>query len=679
MAKSARRLKHLTEDTYLSPYLGIIEFRQARAAETEKKLTQGKTDLCDFASGHEFFGLHLSDEEWVLREWAPNATGISLVGDFNGWQESDQYRFTRAPEGGTWELRVPRGNISHGQLYKLLVYWAEGAGERIPSYARRVVQDPETLTFSAQVWKPDRPYQWRVADFRRRDCPPLIYEAHTGMAQEDERVGSYREFAEHIIPRIRQAGYNTIQLMAVMEHPYYGSFGYHVSSFFAASSRFGTPEDLKHLIDCAHEQDIAVIMDLVHSHAASNEVEGLAKFDGTDFQYFHTGEKGSHPAWGSRCFDYSKPEVLHFLLSNCRYWLDEFKVDGFRFDGITSMLYKHHGLGTVFDSYDKYFDSSVDDDALTYLYLANRLVHKIRPDAITVAEDVSGMPGLAAPTTHGGAGFNYRLAMGVPDFWFNLLRKVDDENWNMAHLWHELTNRRCDERTISYVESHDQAIVGDKTSIFLMLDSEMYTGMRADCSTPALDRGIALHKMMRLATAACAGDGYLNFMGNEFGHPEWIDFPREGNNWSYHYARRQWSLRDNPDLKYHFLADFDAAMTHLISEEDLIAGGHPRLLRLDEERKVLVFERSSCMFLFNFHPSESYPGYGFEVPSGKYELLLDSDAPNFGGHARVASKQVFEARETVEDRTHKHLLSVYLPSRSALVLRKTHKDKKRTP
>lgn len=666
----ARKQSALAEDPFLKPYYSVIEYRQAKANHTAKRLTQPGSSLEDFAAAHEYFGLHLHDNSWIFREWAPNASSISLIGDFNGWQENQSHQLQRISDSGIWEIKLPSGAISHGQLYKLVIHWNGGHGERVPAFCRRVVQDPQTLIFSAQVWNPPLPYQWKLPDYRNTHNTPLVYEAHVGMAQENASVGSYRDFADKIIPRIKSAGYNTIQLMAVMEHPYYGSFGYHVSSFFSASSRFGTPEDLKYLIDTAHAAGISVIMDLVHSHGAINEVEGLSCFDGTEYQYFHKGPRGLHRAWGSRCFDYSKPEVMHFLLSNCRFWLDEYKVDGFRFDGITSMIYLHHGLGTVFDSYDKYFDSSVDDDALAYLYLANRLIHKIRPDAITVAEDVSGMPGLAAPLHEGGAGFDYRLAMGIPDFWFKLLEKIPDEHWNMGGIWHELTNRRADEQTISYVESHDQAIVGDKTSIFWMIGAEMYTSMRITDTSPAIDRGIALHKMLRLATASLAGHGYLNFMGNEFGHPEWIDFPREGNNWSYHYARRQWNLRDNPDLKYHFLADFDKAMLELITEGRIIESGHPRLMKSDQANQVLIFERANHFFAFNFNPSKSLTDYAFEVPPGKYRLLLDSDNAAFGGMQRVEADQIYIPKTRIEGKTKKHMVSVYLPCRTALVIRK---------
>jgi 1,4-alpha-glucan branching enzyme len=262
--------------------------------------------------------------------------------------------------------------MGHGDLYRLRISGLGGEGDRIPSYARRVVQDPKTLIFNAQVWH--RQAISLENRFKRPEEAPLIYEAHVGMAQEEEKIGSFREFTLNVLPRIADAGYNVLQLMAIQEHPYYGSFGYQVSNFFAPSSRYGTPEDLKLLIDTAHAQGLAVFMDLIHSHSVSNEVEGLSRFDGTPFQYFHEGPRGKHKAWDSRCFDYSKPQVLHFLLSNCRYWLDEFRFDGFRFDGVTSMIYLEHGLNSrVFTSYRDYFDGSVDEDALTYLALANRV------------------------------------------------------------------------------------------------------------------------------------------------------------------------------------------------------------------------------------------------------------------------------------------------------------------
>ncbi len=657
-------------DPLLEPFREHIGRRRERVLAWERRLTGGRTSLADFASGHEYFGLHRTPEGWRFAEWAPAATAIYLVGDFNGWTEDPAFGLRRLDAHGRWELRLPAGALSHGQHYKLRVHWDGGSGERIPAWARRVVQDPATGVFSAQVWCPPEPYRWRHPGLRRPPGAPFIYEAHVGMAQEREGVGTYAEFRRQVLPRIARAGYDTVQLMAVAEHPYYGSFGYHVSSFFAASSRFGTPEELKALIDEAHGLGLAVIMDLVHSHAVRNEVEGLSRFDGTTHQYFHEGPRGDHPVWGSRLFDYGKPEVLHFLLSNCRFWLDEYRVDGFRFDGITSMLYLHHGLGRAFTSYDEYFGPEVDEDALAYLALANRVVHAVRPDALTVAEDVSGMPGLCAPLEEGGCGFDRRLAMGVPDCWFRLVKDTRDEDWDLGHLWHELNNRRPEERVVSYCESHDQALVGGKTLIFELIGEAMYEHMASGASHPVVERGVALHKMIRLATLATAGHGYLTFMGNEFGHPEWVDFPREGNRWSYRYARRQWSLADDPGLKYHGLAAFDRAMVALFRAEGVVGTTEPALLAIRSDDKVLAFARGGLLCFFNFHPTRSYVDYGVEVPPGEYDLVLDTDEARFAGPGRIAPGQRYHARALPGDGPPRMGIRLYLPSRSALVLRR---------
>lgn len=658
----------LESDPFLRPYEEALKRRIVNIHEMEKRLTQGKTSLAEFAAGHEYFGLHFFDGEWIFREWAPNADAVYLIGDMTGWLKKEAFALDRIKRDGVWEIRMPEGTLKHGDLYRLCIHWHGGEGDRIPAYARRVVQDPETLIFNAQVWFPSSTYNWQCNDFRCPSGALFIYEVHVGMAQEEEKIGSYREFTRHILPRIIDSGYNVLQLMAIPEHPYYGSFGYHISSFFAASSRFGTPEELKKLIDTAHAAGLAVIMDIVHSHAVSNEVEGLSRFDGTYYQYFHEGPRGFHEAWDSRCFDYSKYQVIHFLLSNCRFWLDEYRFDGFRFDGITSMLYRNHGLGKAFTSYKQYFDDNVDEDALTYLALANRLIHEVRPDAIAIAEDISGMPGLAMPLSEGGIGFDYRFAMGVPDYWIRLIKHLPDEEWHIGYLWHELTNRRKDEKTISYSESHDQALVGDKTLIFRLIGSDMFSHMRVSDENIMVDRGIALHKLIRLITLTTAGSGYLNFMGNEFGHPEWIDFPREGNAWSYRYARRQWHLVDDPDLKYHFIAHFDRDMIALAKCFRILEFSGPHLLFEHLKDKVIAFERGGLLFVFNFHPTRSYDNYSFEVLPGKYRMIFESDASEYGGHGRLLADQYHLTLPDISRSKERHLLSLYLPTRTAIVL-----------
>ncbi len=661
-------MSHLLDDPYLKDFAGAITGRARRASDRAAELTDLKR-LADWANAHEYFGLHRTAAgDWVFREWAPHATSMWLVGDFNGWKIDPAFELFRLSGSDTWERVIPASRIKSGDKYHLEMRWEGGRGERIPAYARYVTQDPETKLFSAEVF--ESTFEWRHKRLAARvPRAPFIYESHVGMATEEKKVGSYAEFRDNILPRVKKAGYDTVQLMAVMEHPYYGSFGYHVSSFFAASSRFGTPDDLKSLVDTAHAMGLRVIMDLVHSHAVANERDGLSRFDGTDYQYFHAGGKGWHSAWGSRCFDYGKIPVLHFLLSNCKFWLEEYGFDGYRFDGVTSMLFWDHGLGSAFTNYAQYFNGSVDDDAWVYLNLANRVIHEVNPKAITIAEDVSGMPGVAAPIRDCGIGFDYRLAMGEPDFWFRLVEKTRDDNWPMGGIYYELTNKRAEEKVVSYVESHDQALVGGKTFFFTMADAAVYWGMGKDQHGEAIDRALALHKMARLATSALNGGAYLNFMGNEFGHPEWIDFPRAENNWDYSHARRQWSLRDDENLQFKALGDFDEAMVKAVRA----ATGTPHALIANEPDKILAFLRGDLLFVFNFHPTASYTGYGVLVPPAtRWRHLFDTDETRFGGQGRIEGGRVYEP-DLVYDASHKELVEqvkLYLPARTAIVLRR---------
>ena len=659
-------------DPYLEPFEQAIQGRHDHAQWKIDQLTRkGKTTLSEFASGHLYFGLHKTAEGWIFREWAPNATEIYLIGDFNDWKETPKYKAKRIAKTGNWELKLPENALKHGQLYKMKVRWNGGEGERIPAWARRVVQDDKTKIFSAQVWQPEQPYRWKKRAFRPSKSPLLIYECHIGMGQDAEKVGTYVEFREKVLPRVIEDGYNCIQIMAIQEHPYYGSFGYHVSSFFAASSRFGTPEELKMLIDEAHRNGIAVIMDIVHSHAVKNEVEGLGNLAGDPNQFFYAGDRHEHPAWDSLCFDYGKDEVLHFLLSNCRYWLEEFHFDGFRFDGVTSMLYYSHGLGEAFTNYGDYFNGHQDDNAICYLTLANCPIHEVNPDAITIAEEVSGMPGLAAKFEDGGYGFDYRMAMNIPDYWIKTIKEVKDEDWKPSSIFWEVKNRRSDEKTVSYCESHDQALVGDKTIIFRLIDADMYWHFKKGDENGTVHRGIALHKMIRLVTASTINGGYLNFMGNEFGHPEWIDFPREGNGWSHKYARRQWNLVDNQELCYHWLGDFDREMLRVIKSQPRFNSTKVVEIWHDDGDQILAYKRGDLVFVFNFSPTRSFTDYGFLVPKGSYKVVLNTDAPQFGGNGLADDSVVhFTNFDPIYAADGKEWLKLYVPARSAVVLRK---------
>ncbi|MDR0754243.1 MAG: alpha amylase C-terminal domain-containing protein [Prevotellaceae bacterium] len=655
------KISQLTEiDPFLIPFERTINRRFEEMQKKEKDITNG-VSLSDFANGYLYFGLHNVPNGWIIREWAPNATNIYIIGEFSNWKPQQKYKFKNI-ENGIWEGVFVNSLLSHLDLYKLYVEWDGGSGERIPSYAQRVIFDDSTHIATAQVWHPESKYKFKnkISETIKN---PLIYEVHTGMSSEEPKVSTYNEFRQNILPRIKQLGYNVVQLMAIQEHPYYGSFGYQVSNFFAPSSRFGTPDELKQLIDAAHGEGIAVVLDIVHSHSVKNENEGLSRFDGTEYQYFHKGERGNHPVWDSRCFDYAKNEVIHFLLSNCKYWLEEYKFDGFRFDGVTSMIYTHHGLGTDFGDYRLYFDGNQDEDAITYLYLANKLIHSLNQKAITIAEDVSGMPGMAIPQQFGGIGFDFRMSMGVADFWSKVISEKRDEDWIVGDIFFRMSDKRVEENTISYAECHDQAMVGDKTIIFRLADKEMYSSMSVLTPNIIIDRGIALHKMIRLITISLAGGGYLNFMGNEFGHPEWIDFPRKGNDFSYYYARRQWHLVDDKLLKYQYLRNFDEEMIKLVKAYNIFSK-RPQQIVCNNGDHVLIFERNELIFAFNFHPTQSYTDYGFEITRGKYKIILDSDSENFCGFKRNDDNIIHSTkRENGTD-----MLKLYLPSRTALVL-----------
>ena len=657
----------------LQPFAGDIDLRMALYHYAKKNLMPNGGKLVDFANAHRYFGFHREKGGWVYREWAPSAYQLYLMGEFNDWNPTSHP--LKKLDNGNWEIHLKGEDaLWDGCKVKTVVDANMTRTEHIPLYARRVVQDKKTVAWCAEVVDEGKVFEWTDAGFKGENSL-FIYEAHVGMAQEEGRVGTYREFADIVLPKVKKAGYNTIQLMAIMEHPYYGSFGYQVSNFYAASSWFGKPEDLKYLVNTAHEMGIRVLLDVVHSHAVKNTAEGINMFDGTTWQFFHDGDKGDHPAWGTKCFDYSKSGVIHFLLSNLKFWMEEYHFDGFRFDGITSMLYHDHGLGTSFDGNDKYFSYNTHVEAITYLQLANELIREVNPDAITIAEDMSGMPGMCLPIQDGGVGFDYRLGMGLPDMWVKTVKEKSDEQWEIGKMWGDMCLRRPGENTIAYVESHDQALVGDKTMIFRLADAAMYTDMDKACHTPVIDRAIALHKMIRLFTLAGGGEGYLNFMGNEFGHPEWIDFPREGNGWSFHYCRRQWSLRDNGYLKYQWLGEFDQDMVMLARENDLYAQRMGDLMLLNENDKVIAFYRKGLMFAFNFHPERSAKTVRIPVhTAADYTIAFSSEDKKYGGWQRVEH----QTYPCMQDENGAYI-EIYLPARTAVVMkegaRKPNKEK----
>ncbi|KAK6456590.1 alpha-1,4-glucan branching enzyme [Scheffersomyces xylosifermentans] len=687
-------------DPWLEPYSQRLIDRQLQFQKWYKDLQTSETSLFKFASSYETYGVHgnWDTKEVVVTQYVPDVVEVSIVGEFNNWDVTT-HKLKKINNFGLWSLTIPpvKGEfaIPHDSKYKISMKLP--SGEQIyrldPWLHRATASEVKTShLYDGRFWNPPPAETYKFKNKRAtfNDTEGIrIYEAHVGISTPEPTIGSYKNFTQNVLPIIHRLGYNTIQLMAIMEHAYYASFGYQVTNFFAVSSRFGTPEDLKELIDTAHGLGIKVLLDVVHSHSSKNVEDGLNMFNGTDHYLFHGGSKGNHDLWDSRLFNYSNHETLRFLLSNLKYFIDVYQFDGFRFDGVTSMMYKHHGLSFGFSGdYNEYFNPEwVDNDAVVYLMLAHQLLTEISEKEnkykfISIAEDVSGMPTLCLSIPEGGMGFDYRLSMAIPDMWIKILKHLQDENWDLAAIVHTLTNRRYKEKCIAYCESHDQALVGDKSIAFWLMDKEMYTNMSTlSPLTPVIDRGLSLHKLIRLITFALGGEGYLNFEGNEFGHPEWLDFPRVGNNESYHYARRQFNLVGDDLLRYKFLFDFDAAMLSLDSKYGVLDKPQAYVSLKHESDKVLVFERNGLLFVFNFHATKSYPDYKIGVEAaGTYSIVLNSDDAVFGGHSRI--QEVDANGKTVEYFTNNdpwnnrsNSLLVYIPTRSAIVLQLKEKIK----
>lgn len=668
----------LERDPYLKPYEKDIRRRYALFKDYLERIETGDNNLNKFTMGYNTFGIHINEDNSVTaKEWAPGAQELFLTGDFNGWDR------TKTPykklEYGKWELHLPPNPdgscpLKHLSEVKIIVKDHNNELlERLSPWATYVTQPAdrrEGVTYKQRIWHPNPENIYKFSHPKPKKPESLrIYECHVGIATQELRVGTYLEFAKNTIPRIVKQGYNAIQLMAIMEHAYYASFGYQVTSFYAASSRYGTPEELKELVDQAHAHGLYVLLDVVHSHASKNTLDGLNMFDGTDSCFFHGGTRGQHPLWDSRLFNYGEYEVLRFLLSNLCWYINEYGFDGFRFDGVTSMLYHSRGFGQGFSGhYDEYYGLNVDIEGVVYLMLANHMLHKFYPEIVTIAEDVSGMPGVCRPVPEGGIGFDYRLAMAIPDKWIKLLKEFKDEDWNMGDICWTLSNRRWMEKTVAYCESHDQALVGDKTLAFWLMDKEMYTHMSL-ISPPnhIISRGIALHNMIMLITHALGGEAYLNFMGNEFGHPEWLDFPRAGNGDSYHYARRQWNLVDDELLKYKFMSAWDRDVNMLEERYGWLHANPGYVSWKHEDDKVIVFDRAGLIFVFNFHPIKSFADYTIGMrEQGTYKIVLSSDDSKYGGENRVDTNiKHFTKPEPYAELPSR--MMIYTPCRTAVV------------
>lgn len=636
-------------DRGLWPHWPVILRRHALFEEAVRTIerTEGSLHAFCFANGIHRLGLQRARGGWLHREWAPAALAVSLVGDFNGWDASAH---PCARDGdGVFEVFVREPALRVGSRYKLAlrVRAADGGEElvmRMPAWARCTQQDRETGEFCALVPADLLAFAWRHPRPPPR-AAPRVYEAHVGISSAEPTIAGWTHFRQRVLPRLVRLGYDALLLIGVLEHGFYGSFGYQVTSFFAPSSRFGSPHELQQLVDAAHGYGLLVLFELVHSHASANTREGLSALD-----YFAEGELGWHAEWGTRMFDYTRLEVLRFLLSQVAWFAEAYRVDGFRFDAVSAAIYQHRSLGGrgKFDSgYAEYFGEGADVDvaALVYFQLVNHMTHElVRPPLLTIAEEHSGLPGLCAAVSELGVGFDFRQAMGVPPLWERLLSAPPSARMGMAELVTVHCRRRDEERRLAYCECHDQSFVGGKSLAFRLMGASMYEHMSCiGAAPPEVERGMALHAMSRLLTLSLGGEAYLNFIGNEFGHPEWIDFPREGNGHSMHMARRRWDLADNPLLRYSQLQAFDASMHALQAERQWLRAPAPRGLAEGdcwccEQRQSIWFGRGGLLFVFNFHPLDAAtvvaPLCDGDAALAPPRRLLESDDPRFGGRDR---------------------------------------------
>jgi len=655
------------QDAELMEYEGFFSRRVDLFTREIQRLRSEWGSLAAYAGLHRELGMHKVERDgrlyWRCREWAPAAHSVYLATDRVNFERSYPYRFARTDDPMLWELFVPAEELPHGTYYELHMASSRTGRHvtRVPAFAVWVEQNRDNENqWCARVWDPPEAFAFRRPRPQRPSFP-RIYEAHVGIAQsalgkKPKQFGTYRHFAEKVLPRIKKGGYTTVQLMGIPEHPLYKSFGYQVSGYFAPSSRFGTPDDFKYLVDEAHRLELGVILDITHSHACPNTEQGLARYDTS--RYFFRDLKTQ---WDTVSFDYSQERTRRFLLSNCRYWLEEFNIDGFRFDAVGNMIYLDHGLDDDFSHvgrcfYGKDGQNRLDENGVLYLSLANTLVHELAPHAITLAEEFSGAPGMSCSPDNAGLGFDYRFAMGLPDFW----AKFIEEGRTMGQMWHELTNRRHYDKTISYTECHDQCINGDDAFIWRMIKDDMYTHMSVFSDSWKCSRGVALHKLMRFITLGSAGQGWLNFMGNEFGHPEWID--------AEDYAHRQWHLAETTHLKYSKLDAFDRNLLRLVREYPEQFQRGPRFRYIHEEERILAFERGTLLFVFNFHELQAQKHLDLMVTPGKYTEIFSSDELAYAGHGNLSTRTPGEHFSDAASGVLEQRITLYVPPLAGLAL-----------
>ncbi len=592
-----------------------------------------------FFRSYDTFGAHIGSKDMTrgvyFTLWAPSVKRVSVVGSFNDWRDTE-FGMSQLGNTGIWTIFIPE--IEEGTLYKYLIETADGSllykadpfafsAELRPGTASRVTN------LSKYVWQDEKWLQERK-NKSHFDNPMNIYEVHLGswkqhdigcpdeMTTPSDRFYTYRELAVTLVDYVKELGYTHIELLPLMEHPFDGSWGYQVTGYYAATSRYGPPEDLMYFIDTCHLAGIGVILDWVPGHFC-RDAQGLGRFTG-DKLY----EIGDHVQWGTYKFDFSRPEVRSFLLSNAMFWLDRYHIDGIRVDGVSSMLYINFGIEDISKHRHNKLGGDSDLDAISFLKEFNLVVGMNFPDVFTVAEESTSWPLVTYPPDKGGLGFHYKWDMG----WMNDTLKFTSIDYPSRCQNHELLTfsmMYAFSENFILPLSHDEVVHGKSSLIGRMPGDywRQFAGLRL----------LALYQL-------CHPGAKLCFMGNEFG--QYIE-------WRY-YDSLEWFLLGFDSHRQHHL--YVKMLNSLYLKEPSlweishIWRGFEWLEANNSRQGILIFKRQGALqndfvvVLLNFQP-DSYTRYRIGVPlKGRYREILSSDDLRFGGSG-VVNAGILTAQE----------------------------------
>ena len=551
--------------------------------------------------------------------WAPNAHRVSVIGDFNRW-DGRTHVMRRLVPSGIWEVFVP--GLTDGACYKFEIRTPEGhLLRKADPYARRFEVPPNTASI---IWTEGQ-YAWADTDWMRDRAahdgwmqrPMSVYEVHLGswrrVPSDDNRPLTYREMADTLVPYARDLGFTHIELMPVMEHPYAPSWGYQVIGFFAPTSRFGTPDDFRYLVDECHRHGLGVILDWVPGHFPTDE-HGLARFDGTALYEHADPRKGFHQDWGTLIFNYGRNEVRTFLLSNALYWLEQFHIDGLRVDAVASMLYLDYSRKPG-EWVPNEHGGRENLEAVSFLQQLNTITHGQAPGTITVAEESTSWPAVSRPTYVGGLGFSYKWNMG---WMHDMLEFVEQDpvhrRWHHGKVTFSMLYAFTENFVLPF--SHDEVVHGKRS----MLDKMPGDRWQKHATLRALYGYMFGHPGKKLM-----------FMGGEIG--QWREWTAD--------ESLDWHLLDDPLHQglQHWVRD----LNHLYQREpslhevDFAGAGFRWIDCNDSDNSVISLVRYAkdrddfTVMAVNFTPVPR-PGYRIGVPAGGwYHELLNSDAAAYGG------------------------------------------------